>query len=366
MPLWTRSVRASRILARLQDERGIALIMAIGIMFVLTITVSSVMVYTAASARHANNSNAGQKAYALAEAGVNNAVAVLNASYYPGHRRVPGRPDVAAPRTTTYDTGTVTWSGTLVGPLGLQRPWRWEWRITSTGTVKNPTGPSAPRPVTRTATAVVPVVIPTTTPASATGPLNFLYSGTDMWFQNSVHVKAPVYATRDLHLESTARDRRSGAEGRSRPRPLPEEPAEPDWPHGGSDPRIAEVHVVRQCSSKADPDAAHLRAVDGQLGRRQDLRDDPRQRDPAGPPPFISYIPKLTCCAPYGGTIAPAGRPPAPDNPSNMGFWYQNADLGPFAPCTTSDAARRRRSTPRAGRRQLDQLERHADARRST
>ena len=90
MPLWTRSVRASRILARLQDERGIALIMAIGIMFVLTITVSSVMVYTAASAGHANNSNAGQKAYALAEAGVNNALAVLNTKY-PDTTHLPGQ-----------------------------------------------------------------------------------------------------------------------------------------------------------------------------------------------------------------------------------------------------------------------------------
>ena len=84
-------MRASRILARLQDERGIALVMSIGIMFVLTITVSSVMVYTAASAGHANHSNAGQKAYALAEAGVNDALAVLNANYpdtthpYPGN-----------------------------------------------------------------------------------------------------------------------------------------------------------------------------------------------------------------------------------------------------------------------------------------
>ena len=56
----------------------------------------------------------------------------------------------------------------------------------------------------RTATAIVPVVIPTTSPASATGPLNFLYSGADMWFENSVHVRAPLYVTRDLHLESTA------------------------------------------------------------------------------------------------------------------------------------------------------------------
>ena len=91
-------MRASRVFARLQDERGIALIMAIGIMFVLTITVSSVMVYTAASAGHANNSNAGQKAYALAEAGVNNALAVLNANY-PDTTGYPGNNCLLRPQT---------------------------------------------------------------------------------------------------------------------------------------------------------------------------------------------------------------------------------------------------------------------------
>ena len=86
------------ILARLQDERGIALVMAIGIMFVLTITVSSVMVYTAASAGHANNSNAGQKAYALAEAGVDDALAVLNANYPDTAHPYPGNGCLLHPR----------------------------------------------------------------------------------------------------------------------------------------------------------------------------------------------------------------------------------------------------------------------------
>ncbi len=65
----------------LRDERGIALIMSLGILFVLTISLGTVIYVTSASARHAEHSNAGQKAYALAEAGVNNAFAVLNASY---------------------------------------------------------------------------------------------------------------------------------------------------------------------------------------------------------------------------------------------------------------------------------------------
>ena len=164
----------------LRDERGIALVMAIGIMFVLTITVSSVMVYTAAGARHANHSNAGQKAYALAEAGVNDAMAVLKPTT-PTRPTLPGRPRVAARAADAYEGGSCTapvnncvnWCGTLA-VRRPSSPWRWEWRITSTGTVENPTGPGA-APVTRKATAIVPVVIPTDDAGGATGPLNFLY-----------------------------------------------------------------------------------------------------------------------------------------------------------------------------------------------
>ena len=63
--------------------------MAIGILFVLTVSLGTVIYVTTASARHAEHSNAGQKAYALAEAGLDNALAVLNTKYpsttvYPG------------------------------------------------------------------------------------------------------------------------------------------------------------------------------------------------------------------------------------------------------------------------------------------
>ena len=153
--------------------------MAIGIMFVLTITVSSVMVYTAASAGHANHSNAGQKAYALAEAGVNDALAVLNANYpdtthpYPGNwcllraqtppAGFPGTDltlpacTATTPFTSTPDAArpneTATWWGRIrlvVPHLGPT------WVIRSTGSVPNPTGPGA-APVTRTLTVKVPV-----------------------------------------------------------------------------------------------------------------------------------------------------------------------------------------------------------------
>src|SRR4051794_21015765 len=78
-----------RFLVRLSDERGIALIMVLGIMLVLTIALTTTIYLTSSSGRHASSSNAGQKAYALAEAGVNNAVAVLN-SHYPSTTQYPG------------------------------------------------------------------------------------------------------------------------------------------------------------------------------------------------------------------------------------------------------------------------------------
>src|SRR5919204_2470078 len=109
------NVQPQRLLGRLGDERGIALVMALGIMFVLTIALTMVLFFTSASARDANRSNAGQKAYTLAEAGVNNALAVLN-SHYPSTIPYPGDtpPGTFLPtRTNSYPDGTATWSGTL-------------------------------------------------------------------------------------------------------------------------------------------------------------------------------------------------------------------------------------------------------------
>src|SRR5678815_3178108 len=73
----------------ISEEEGVALILAIVSMLVLTITLTSVLFLTAAGARDAQRVNAGQKAHALAESGINDALAVLNANYpatYPGNK----------------------------------------------------------------------------------------------------------------------------------------------------------------------------------------------------------------------------------------------------------------------------------------
>ena len=194
-----------------------ALVMALGIMLVLAIALTTVITFSAAGARDSHRVNAGQKAYALAEAGVNNALAVLNANYpastpgFPGPRCLlnpqtapVGFPGVdlplpacatSTPFTSTPDASrpneTVTWWGRLRrigGPVA--------WVIHSTGSVRNPTGPGA-APVTRTITAKVPVVIGPTQPIPP-GVLNWLYSTTNATALNSVDIRSPFYTRGNL------------------------------------------------------------------------------------------------------------------------------------------------------------------------
>jgi hypothetical protein len=219
----------------LQDERGIALVMSLGILFVLTISVGTVIYVTSASARHAEHSNAGQKAYALAEAGVHDAFAVLN-SAYPNDPAVTGQPwpgnwcllhpqpiapeagavvtsfpgaktgslnDVpcgGAPFSVAPDSGkpneTVTWWGRIrhVENMGLT------WVIRSIGNVPNPTGPGA-SPVTRTITVKVPVVMPEGQNVPP-GILDWVYSAKDMTLDQHVDMRSPLFVDGNLTLHS--------------------------------------------------------------------------------------------------------------------------------------------------------------------
>ena len=85
------------------------LVLAILIMAVLTIALTTILVMTAAGARDAQRSNAGQRAYSLAESGLNNALAVLN-SNYPGTFGYPGDPNLLA---TTLSAAVTLPSATI-------------------------------------------------------------------------------------------------------------------------------------------------------------------------------------------------------------------------------------------------------------
>src|SRR5947207_14940962 len=62
----------------LDDERGIALVMALGILVVCAIMVTTVVAYTSSGQRTSYFSKARLTAFDAADAGMNNAVSVLN------------------------------------------------------------------------------------------------------------------------------------------------------------------------------------------------------------------------------------------------------------------------------------------------
>src|SRR5207244_3014588 len=115
--------------------------------------------------------------------------------------------------------------------------------------------------VTRTVSAIVPVIIPIKAPVGNNNPLNFIYSWQDLTFLQSVKIEAPLYAQRDLHLanSSTLSEYIGGnnpstknklAVGRDLYEAQNADQVGHVWGTTGAN-QLSEVHVVGQCSTKA-------------------------------------------------------------------------------------------------------------------
>src|SRR2546422_640547 len=151
----------------LGSERGFALVLALGVTVTLSMTVVTVVEATTANSRSSVQTKNRVSAYNLAEAGINDAAAVLahTPSAYDSHALHPQPPDqpgdcanppanpsgapllgnTCSPFVSTYDGGTATYSG--VYAAGTQ-----DWTITSMGSVRNPYGGQS---TTRTLTAKI-------------------------------------------------------------------------------------------------------------------------------------------------------------------------------------------------------------------
>ncbi|MHB8642027.1 MAG: pilus assembly PilX family protein [Gaiellaceae bacterium] len=200
---------SQRIDARSED--GIALVLALGFIVVLSIATASAMDYSSSSQRQASVSNSGQVAYALAEAGVNNAEAILNQSSNNassptllGCSADPSNPLVSAAPctdlTVVMSNGTAYYHGMFSqsGNTGI-------WTITSTGDALNPNGNAHVR---RTITAVISVTgggqsnnISVWNYVYATAPQG---SGCELTLSGTNTIlDVPVYVTGDLCLTGT-------------------------------------------------------------------------------------------------------------------------------------------------------------------
>jgi len=172
-----------------------ALVLALGVTTVLALSVVSVIDYTAANSRHANFSAKTTSVFDLAEAGINNAVSVLNNA---SNNSLD--PDILPARTTPYEGGSVTWSGVLDRANAI-------WTVTSKATYKNPTGPKTSL-ITRTLTAKV-TVVPTYTQPLNNPAWNYIYSthtgsACDETFSNNVGGASWMYIMGNLCLNNNA------------------------------------------------------------------------------------------------------------------------------------------------------------------
>jgi hypothetical protein len=138
-----RSRLAYTFRRRLASERGVALIMALGVSILLSATVTSAIAYTSANSRHSERSKADQVAFSLAEAGLNNALAQLYASGAPGMASALPAEGMPAVKTVP-GIGRAEWYGVLLGKV---------WTVVGVGHVPHPT-PGLPDVVRQVSTRV--------------------------------------------------------------------------------------------------------------------------------------------------------------------------------------------------------------------
>ena len=185
----------NRLRRLFKQQDGITLIMAVGILGVLSFTGATLVYYSSSNARSAEYSVDSTSAYDLAEAGINEMMAVLSR---PENNSL--KPELLPATTNTYDAGTVTWSGTLDAATAT-------WTLTSTGKIKNPTGKSA-ADVQRTLSAKVPVTATLTQPLNNPA-WNYIFSTRtgntcDMTVSQNVTGSSRLYVAGNLCLNNNA------------------------------------------------------------------------------------------------------------------------------------------------------------------
>lgn len=127
----------ARLLRRLRDERAASMVVSLGMLSVFTTATTATVSYSLSNDRHSSQAKTEVLAQSLAEAGLNNAMATLS---NPSVNAL--EPTLLAPQTTSYDGGTVTWSGVLTGNT---------WTITAVGRAANPQGATRRSPCIRRA-----------------------------------------------------------------------------------------------------------------------------------------------------------------------------------------------------------------------
>jgi hypothetical protein len=175
-----------------------ALVMSVGILAVLTIAGTTLVAYTTSNARSGGYSKQNTLSFSLAEAGLNNAMAVLANPANDALKQITLPSTEATASTAMYEGGTAKWYGTFDGPNQM-------WTVTAIGLESNPTGPGTGQ-VRRQLTAKVPVV-PTNTQTNQNPVWNYIYaratgSPCDVTLSNNLSGQSRFYVAGNLCLNN--------------------------------------------------------------------------------------------------------------------------------------------------------------------
>jgi Tfp pilus assembly protein PilX len=219
----TRRLRSIHPLA---GEHGQSLVLALLVMTLLAVSLTTVLIFTASNQRNSNYQKSAQVATSLAEAGVNNAVSALaNPNNTCCLEVVPGAANAVLPGTeaaaiaagytktgaSAYQPGTtVTWWGTL----NTNAAWNgvpsgnFVWTLYGKATVPNPTGPTA-TPIVKQVSVQEHVNAPLSANFNV-GVWNTVYSpfgpsaGCDTNIGQGIVISVPVYVGGNLCMGQNA------------------------------------------------------------------------------------------------------------------------------------------------------------------
>ena len=190
--------RIAQLLSRLRSDRGVAAVVSIGTVAVLGLASASAVAYTTTNSGSASRSLSDQVAFALAEAALNNAAAVVS-----NESNDASDPNLLPGASQQYEQGTASWSGTLDQAAGV-------WTIVGIGEVRNPTGVSA-QPVRRRLTMKLPIAAATPpTQQLANGLWNYVVAtrtgnACDMTLSSDVNLNTRLFVAGNLCFSSGAR-----------------------------------------------------------------------------------------------------------------------------------------------------------------
>jgi Tfp pilus assembly protein PilX len=179
------------MIRRLRDQNGIALIFALGVLIVISITTIALLSYSSSGVRTIRYDDARQKAAAAAEGGLNEAASVINHCAANPMSCDVRDPSALPAGSDTFDGSSTSWTGSVNGDT---------WTFTSTATVKNPSGGAD---VHKTASTQFRVGVDGQGLAPA-WQYTYADAPSCLTLENSTQIAVPFYIAGDLCLKNSA------------------------------------------------------------------------------------------------------------------------------------------------------------------